>query len=281
MEHYSVLMAVYHKEKPEHLRAAVESMLHQTMPPEDFVLVCDGPLTLALDAEIGRVCSLHPSLFQILRLEENRGLGYALSRGLPLCKYELVVRMDADDLSVPDRAEKQLAAMAADPEISVLGGQIAEFSGEPGAVTAYRLVPTEEEKIREFLQCRSPMNHVTVMLRKSHVLEAGGYPDVPGFEDYCLWTNLIARGYRLRNLPDVLCRVRVDHGMYARRGGLAYFQNTVRAERLLLKNRNIRPVQFCKNLMIRFCGALLVWPGLRRVLILNFLRKRSPDVLWE
>lgn len=281
MEQYSVLMAVYHRAKPEHFRAAVESMLQQTVPPADFVLVCDGPLTFALDAEIEQIVSLHPLLFQILRLEKNRGLGYALSQGLPLCKYELVARMDADDLSVPDRAEKQLAAMVADPQISVLGGQIAEFSGEAEQITAYRLVPTEEQKIREFLQYRSPMNHVTVMLRKSPVLEAGGYPDVPGFEDYCLWTNLIARGCRLRNLPDVLCRVRVDDGMYARRGGLDYFRNTVRAEQMLLKNRNIRPVQFCKNLVIRFCGSLLIWPGLRRVLILNFLRKRSLDAVWE
>lgn len=281
MENYSVLMAVYHKDKAEHLRVAIESMLGQSVPPADFVLVCDGHLTQELDAMVRAFEAEYPALFQILRLAENRGLGAALRTGLPYCKFELVARMDADDIALPDRMEKQLAAMVACPRLSALGGQIGEFDEDPERVIAYRLVPTEEEKLREFLKYRSPMNHVTVVFRKSHVLRAGSYPDVPGFEDYCLWTRLIAAGGQLRNLPDVCCKVRVNDAMYARRGGMGYFRSTLRLERLLLETRNIYPVQFCKNLAVRFFATLLIPAKIRKGLFLRLLRKQCLDVAWE
>ena len=160
---YSVLMSVYVKENAEFFSAAVESMLYQSCPPTQFVLVCDGPLTLALDKVIDGFT--YPDLFRILRLPVNQGLGVALQEGLSACDCELVARMDSDDIALPLRMEHQLAAMNADPGLSVVGGQIAEFTGTMGNIQGYRMVPVSPEKIRQSAARRNPMNHMTVLLR--------------------------------------------------------------------------------------------------------------------
>lgn len=122
---YSVLMSVYAKENAAYFSDAVESMLHQSCPPDQFVLVCDGPLTPGLDEAIQRfTASRDGGLFRVLRLPENVGLGRALQAGLPLCDHDLVARMDSDDLALPLRMEHQLALMAADPELAAVGGLI-------------------------------------------------------------------------------------------------------------------------------------------------------------
>lgn len=281
MEKYSVLMAVYHKEKAEYLHLALESMLAQTIPPEEIVLVCDGPLTQELDAVIEQFCGTNEQTLHVVRLEKNMGLGVALNIGLQQCKNELVARMDSDDIALSDRMEKQLNAMEQNPNISVLGGQIAEFNEDPGKIVAYRTVPTETEAIREFIKYRNPMNHMTVIFRKSHVLAVGNYQDVPGFEDYFLWTSLIANGYSMGNLKEVCCRVRADEGLYSRRGGVRYFQNTMRVERFLLDKVIISPWQFVKNIAVRFVGTILLPPRLRKVMFLNFLRRQSLEAVMD
>jgi len=275
VECYSVLMSVYYKERTEYLRLAMQSMLAQTVPPEQFVLVCDGPLTPELDAVIAEYVELHPQLFTVVRLERNMGIGVALNIGIQHCRNELVARMDADDIAVKDRMEMQLAELKKYPQISVLGGQIAEFYDTPDEITGYRQVPISEEKIRERIKFRNPMNHMTVVLRKSHVLSVGNYQDVPGFEDYFLWSSLTANGCSLRNIKDVCCIVRANAGMYSRRGGVKYFQNTMRVERFLRDKRIINRWEFFRNVAIRFVGTIVVPPKLRKMVFLNMLRKRE------
>jgi len=275
MNCYSVLMSVYCREEPENLRLAVESMLEQTVAPSEFVLVCDGPLTRELDDVIAEFCAGYPALFHILRLEENQGLGAALNAGLRQCRYELVARMDSDDIALPDRMRLQLEAWEACPGLSVLGGQIAEFSHSPDHITAYRQVPTETEAICAYLKRRSPMNHTTTLLRKSHVLEAGGYEAVAGFEDYFLWIKLISRGFSMANIPQLCCRVRADAAMYRRRGGWQYFKNTVKMEAFLLRSGLITVWECGQNVAVRFVGAMLIPVKLRRLAFLRFLRLRA------
>lgn len=272
MEAYSVLMSVYERDDPEHLRQAVDSMLSQTVPPSELVLVCDGPLPPDLDRVVRDY--QQRGAFQILRLPENQGLGLALRRGLPLCRHEYVARMDADDIALPDRMEKLLTAMERDPQICVIGGQIAEFSDEPGQIDCYRIVPTTPEEIQKRVVRRNPMNHMTVLLRKSPVLEAGGYRDMPGFEDYDLWARLLARGCLLRNIDDVCCYVRAGEKLYRRRGGLAYFGRTVRMQRQLLALGLAGRLEILGNLTVRFAAAVL--PNrLRSFLFQKLMRRRS------
>ena len=107
-ENYSVLMSVYHKEKPEYFRAAIESILNQTVKTNDFVIVCDGPLNEGLDNVITEVVTANPGLFNIYRMTENKGLAIALNNGILQCKNQIIARMDSDDISRNDRMEKQL-----------------------------------------------------------------------------------------------------------------------------------------------------------------------------
>lgn len=273
MMEYSVLMSVYAKENAVFFSDAVESMLRQSCPPAQFVLVCDGPLTPALDEAIRFFTSSdNGGLFRVLRLPENRGLGRALQAGLPLCEHELVARMDSDDLALPLRMEHQLAVMAADPNLAAVGGQIAEFTGSPDNIQGYRIVPTSPEEVRRGAPRRNPMNHMTVLFRRKAVLDAGGYLDLKGFEDYFLWGRMLAAGFRLANIPEVCVLARVA-GLQARRGGWGYFHQTVQLERALRRCRLIGPGTYCKNLAVRFCGTVLLPDALRQRVYQRYLRQ--------
>lgn len=279
-EEYSVLMSVYAKENADYFTAAVESMLCQSCPPSQFVLVCDGPLTDALDAAICDFVTAYPDLFCVLRLPVNRGLGVALQEGLQACNYQLVARMDSDDISLPLRMEHQLAAMIADPELSAVGGQIAEFLDSPQNIQGYRIVPVYPEVVRNGVADRNPMNHMTVLFRKNDVLAVGGYQDLRGFEDYYLWGRMLAAGCRLANLPEVCVLVRTD-GLQARRGGMRYFRQTVLLERALRDCGLIGTGVYYKNLVVRFCGTVLLPGSLRQAAYQRYLRQdAAPEMAW-
>ena len=241
MDSYSVLMSVYHRERAQYLKQSIVSMLHQSIRPDDFVIVCDGPLTEELDAVIREFTQSCPDLFQIVRLRENRGLGIALQEGLAVCRHELVARMDSDDISVPGRCEKQLSVFAG-KNVAVVGGNIEEFteevpdrfftascsgsgemsSGEVFRFAKVRRVPETNEEIRQFARRRNPFNHPSVMFRRSAVQKAGGYKDCRGFEDYYLWVRMLGMGMTGYNLQEILVYMRTDAGMYERRGSLSY-----------------------------------------------------------
>ncbi len=273
-----MLMAVYGGDKAEFLQQAVDSVLCQTVAPEEILVVCDGPLPSRLDEELFELQAKAPEQIRILRLPENRGLGAALNAGLHQCRNDLVARMDADDLALPDRMERQLAGMAQYPETAVLGGQIAEFREDPNRPFSYRTVPADPERILHLLRRRNPMNHVTVLYRRDWVLEAGGYPEFagPGFEDYYLWVKLLAWGAVLRNIPEVCCNVRVNEAQYSRRGGWAYFCNAMKVQHLLTEEGLIGPGRFCFNMAAWFASAVLLTAGMRKALCLRLLRKKVP-----
>lgn len=239
MEEYSVLMSTYAKDRPEWLRKAAESMLSQSLRPSQFVLVEDGPLTEELYAVIEDLSKNSEVLFDIVQIPVNGGLGPALNEGLRHCRYELVARMDADDVSLPDRCYVQVAHMMKYSECSVLSGTILEFEGDVpddnGHCTA-KEVPLTDGEIRRYAPLRNPMNHPCVMFRKSAVLEAGGYKKVPLFEDYDLWLRMLfEKKYQMANLKAPLLLMRTD-GMYERRGGISYVKHMMQFRRTMYQN---------------------------------------------
>lgn len=268
-------MSIYYKEQPEFFRAAIESMLHQTVPPTDFVIVCDGPLTEELDRVVEEFHTKFPKLFQIIRRKTNQGLGLALQEGLTYCKEELVARMDADDIAVKDRMEKQLHFLQQHPKISVVGGQIAEFEKVPDRIIRYRIVPETQSEILHKLKFSNPVNHVTVLFRKEHILSVGSYPHHPGFEDYHLWTKLLSQGYLFHNIPDICCLVRADAHMLGRRKGFSYFKSTLKLENVLLSKKMISLWEYLVNVCIRFGGTVLLPPKLQQKLFSYFMRKQT------
>lgn len=224
MANYSVLMSVYQKEQAEFLQQSIESILSQTVPTDDFVLVCDGPLTEALDAVITQFQISHSNIFHVHRLPANRGLHHALNWGLKMCKNELVARMDSDDIAPPGRCALQLQKFEEDPQLVIVGGAVDEFEDTISNTVARKSMPESAAAIRRYARRRNPFNHPTVMYRKSAVLAAGSYPNIPLHEDYALWVQLLHAGAKSCNLPDTLCHMRVSSGLYDRRGGWAYFK---------------------------------------------------------
>ncbi len=218
---YSVLMSVYHKEKPEFFRTSIQSMLEQSVMPSDFVIVCDGPLGEGLEAVIRQVCGEYPDLFQIVRIPVCGGLGKALNEGLRHCRQEVIARMDSDDISVPTRCQLQLEAMERE-RADIVSGTLYEFEQDPGKPGKARKLPQSHEEILQFARRRNPFNHPCVMYRKSAVMTAGGYRHCPYFEDYDLWARMLLGGSRGYNLQEPLLYMRAGKDMYARRGGFAY-----------------------------------------------------------
>lgn len=209
---YSVLMSLYKKEKPEYLRIALDSMLNQTVAPDEIVLVEDGPLTPELYEVLEDYSMLHR-----VRNETNLGLGLALNVGLTECRNELVARMDTDDYSKPDRCEKQLAIFAEKPYLAIVGSHIDEFVGDISNLISQRIVPTTHEEIYNFAKKRSAFNHPAVMYSKTAVLENGGYADLRRNQDVDLFGRMLFSGYKAENIDESLLLFRSNDDLAKRR----------------------------------------------------------------
>lgn len=256
-QNYSVLMSVYKMEKPEFLKLAIESMLNQTVPTNDFVLVCDGPLTLSLNSVINAMCARHPTLFQVIRLETNCGLGNALNIGLEKCKNELIARMDSDDISLPYRCEKQLRIFQNNSEIALCSSNIAEFESTPNKIKSIRHVPQTHEEILRFAKVRNPMNHMAVMYKRKAVIDSGGYIEIHLAEDYYLWVRMLQKGYKAANLQQCLVYARTGKGMYKRRGGIEYAKSIYELQQKLLQLHFISYLEFIRNCGVRIIVSLI------------------------
>ena len=293
VQKYSVLMPVYDKENPAYFYRAVDSMMEQTVLPDEFVLVCDGPLTEKLDQKIVQFEQKWPGKFKVLRLPERGGISRALAAGVEACRNEWIARMDSDDIACPGRCEKQLQLIGIrqeeKKELALLSGTIAEFIREPCVkndssleqtkekwqgseqITGFRTLPCKYEEILSYARRRNPMNHMAVMMRRSAVLAVGNYHPVQGAEDYELWVRMLQAGYRAENLSDVLVYARTDNGMIGRRGGLAYARSALALQKQFYKSGFLSRCQYLTNCMVRVTVSLIP-KGLRRVLYQRKLR---------
>lgn len=247
---YSVLMAVYGKEKPEFFRQSIESMLAQTLPFSDFVLVCDGALTHELNEVISWAQEEMGEKLQIIRLKENKGLGKALRTGVPRCRCSVIARMDSDDISRPDRCERQFRIIERDG-YDLVSGTLQEFVREPGDMDRLRVLPRTSEEILQYAKKRNPFNHPCVMFRKESVLHAGSYQDFPGFEDYYLWVRMLRKGCKGYNVQEVILDMRTGNGMYDRRGGRDYLYWVLRFQRYLYCKNFITKKEYIQNCLVR------------------------------
>ena len=268
---YSVLMAVYGKEKPEFFRQSIESMLAQTLPFSDFVLVCDGALSHELNEVISWAQEEMGEKLQIIRLKENKGLGKALRTGVPRCRCSVIARMDSDDISRPDRCERQFRIIERDG-YDLVSGTLQEFVREPGDMDRLRVLPRTSEEILQYAKKRNPFNHPCVMYRKEAVEKAGGYQHFYLFEDYYLWARMLLLGVEARNLPDTLLYMRAGTGMYKRRGGWKYVKSMLHFRLFLWKSglSSFWDFVVCAGGQMMIC---LIPNRLRELFYKKFLRK--------
>lgn len=223
MEKYSVLMSLYVNEKPEYLRLAIDSMINQTISPNEIVIVEDGPLNDELYAIVKEYSEKHFGLFTVVVNKENLGLGLALNEGLKVCKNELVARMDTDDISKPERCEKQLHVFAENPELSIVGSFADEFYSSVDEIVSVRAVPEKHKDIYNFAKRRSAFNHPAVMYRKSKVLKNGGYSDLRRNQDVDLFGRMLFSGCKAENIGESLLYFRANDDLAKRRKS---WQNT-------------------------------------------------------
>lgn len=269
---YSVLMSVYHKEKPEYLRQAMESIYDQTVKTNDFILVCDGPLSEALDKVIAEKQQEMGNVLHVVRLAKNGGLGNALNEGIKHCRNELIARMDSDDISYPDRCERQLKVFQLHPEISICSGIVEEFSKFSDVVDTRRIPPETSEEIRHFAKKRNPFNHPCVMYKKSAIMAVGSYQDFYLLEDYYLWLRMLMAGNQGYNLQEPLLHMRAGAGMYKRRGGWKYVKSQIGLLSYMKERGFIGTREYIESGLLR--GAVSLVPNwVRRLIFEKILRK--------
>lgn len=208
----------------------------------------------------------------VIQLEENQGLGNALNIGIKHCKNELVARMDSDDISYPDRCERQIKIFNEMDNVSIISGTVEEFSTDISIVDSKRVLPENNENIREFAKSRNPFNHPCVMYKKSDVETAGGYQDFYLLEDYYLWIRMLSKGFKGYNIQDSLLHMRAGSEMYKRRSGWKYFQSQRKLFKYMKDMEFITFNEYIQNTSIRAISST-VPNAFRRMIFEKFLRK--------
>ena len=274
---FSVLIAVYNQEQPHFLQQALESLLQQTRLPNEVIVVEDGPLTPALNEVLARFQRQYKMCKRIAKPRQE-GLGLALNEGLKYCQYDIVARMDSDDVCMPQRFEKQLSYLQTHPEVDVVGAWVAEFATTPTQIISVRCVPEIHQAIRKFARFRNPMNHPTVMFRKAKVVQAGGYRHMPAFEDYDLWVRMLQQGACFHNLQECLLWFRLNANTFRRRGGVNYIAAEMHFQKGLVRLRFLTPIQAFGNMMMRL-GVRLLPTFLRKKFYLAQLRIAASTVV--
>lgn len=216
MQQYSVLMTMYKKDVPAYAKLAIDSMLNQTVITDDFVLVCDGPLTEELNELLGEYSRKYP-FFNVVKLPQNIGLGAALRKGVILCKNELIARMDDDDIARPQRCELELLEFEKRHDLDICGSFMNEFESNPTEIIRIKEVPVSQEEILSFSRRRNPFNHSTVMFKKESILSVGNYSPMRTNQDVDLWVRALNQGLVGTNIPEALVNFRFDSKTYQRR----------------------------------------------------------------
>ena len=269
---FSVAMSVYKNDNPIDFEMALLSVYNQTCPPDEIVLIIDGPIPITLQNSIKKLKE-RIAILKVIPFIENRGHAAARQCGLDNSCCELVAIMDSDDIAEPYRFERQLKLIEEHPEATVVGSIIHEFIGEPKNVVATRAVPETDEEIKKYLKSRCPMNLQTVMYHKSKVMEVGGFIDWYCEEDYYLWVRLALAGHKFYNSQESLVNVRVGKDMYARRGGWKYFKSEARLQKYMLEHKLISWPKYIYNVSIRFAVQVAMPNWLRGWVFRVFARK--------
>ncbi|MGX6454061.1 glycosyltransferase [Pediococcus acidilactici] len=271
---YSGLMSIYAKEKGDRFIKAMNTVLAQSIPPSEFVLVEDGPLTdelYSIIEDMEKKFVANKICFKKVYNEVNKGLGYSLNKGLSNTSYNLVARFDSDDLNQKKRIEKSIQKLKENPQLALLGSHVAEINPDDSSFLKYRKVPIGVEKIKKVIGKRNPFNHMTVVFKKDAIIDVGGYEDVPYFEDYYLWLKLVNKGYELDNIDEILVKACVDEDFYSRRSGLQYFLKEFNFQTLIVRRHYISKGVYIRNLVLR--GGVRLMPKKFVKAVYSILRK--------
>ncbi len=276
-EPFSLLMPVYDGDRPEYIGRALRSAVDdQTVRPDQVVIVRDGPvrdeITRCLDQF--RRGSLVPVTFVPL---QRGGLGPALDQGLAASWFDVVARMDADDVAMPHRFEVELPLIQ---DADIVGAGLLEFVGDTDNIVGQRVPPTDPAQIQRYARMHDPFNHPTVVYRRRAVLDAGGYGDLPLMEDYALFARMLAGGARAVNVAEPLVYYRVGPEAFKRRGGAGLLRSELRLQRDFLRRGFVSPAEYARNVLVRGGYRLIPWwcrRAVYRPIVAHYTERAEPD----
>ncbi|CAA6809759.1 MAG: Glycosyl transferase family 2 [uncultured Campylobacterales bacterium] len=252
---FSLLISIYHKENSLYFDEAMLSIQNQTIQPNQIVLVEDGILTDSLYLIIDKYKNIFKDKLTIVKLPKNKGLGTALNIGMQECIYNLIARMDTDDIALPNRFEKQIEIFK-NSDIDICSSWISEFVDTPHNIISYRKLPSSHSDIIKFAKKRSPINHPAVMYKKEAVQKAGEYKKMLGFEDYYLWVRMILAGSKFYNIEEPLVNMRINNQIQRRRG-FKYALNEIKLYKEFLNLGFLNFFEFLQNICIRLTIRIL------------------------
>ena len=222
-------MSVYKNDNYIYFEQALNSIYEkQTLKPNQIVIIKDGPLTLKLENVIENFSKSCKCRLDIICLLKNVGLGKALNIGLEKCVYEIIARMDSDDISKPNRFKVQIDFIKNNPNIDVISSYVDEFEGSVDNIISTRTLPVDHNKCIKMLKYGSPFNHPVTVFKKSKVKEVGGYKDIYLKEDTFLWLRMSAKNNIFGNIQESLLLFRVNKNMYKRRRGVKYVKSEIK-----------------------------------------------------
>ncbi|MBT8243800.1 glycosyltransferase [Winogradskyella sp.] len=264
-------MSVYKNDNPDHFYKAIQSVVNQTIVPNEIIVVVDGPIPNNTEQILSQFATEN-DFVRVVKLEKNMGHGYARNIGLQKSSYEYVALMDSDDICLENRFELQLNFFEQNKDISILGGTIEEFSKETDINLSKRKLPETDAELKKYMKYRCPFNQMSVMFKKADVIKAGGYIDWFCNEDYYLWIRMALKNYKFHNLQQTLLKVRTNENFYKRRGGFKYFKSEAKIQKLMFSKDIISLPVFLYNVSIRFIVQVLLTERLRKYFFKTFTR---------
>lgn len=215
----AVIMSLYKSDLLEYVRLSTESILSQSFSDFNFYIQYDGYVQKDVDDYLS---GLIDERIHINRRDENKGLAYSLNDLLKLVMpmgYEYIARMDADDISFPERFEKQLAFMESHSDCDAVGCWAIEINSD-GSEYYRKQMPVTYDECWKFFMQRDCMIHPTVMFRRSYIEKAGLYSlDTYFGEDTMMWAQGFAAGCKFANVPEFLFKFRLNDDFFNRRRG--------------------------------------------------------------
>lgn len=252
-------------------------MIHQTIAPNEIVLVKDGVLTKELEEVLEDYSQNYSNQIKIVGYSENQGLWYALRFGMNYCSNEFIARMDTDDYCLPTRIEQELYEFQKDPKLDCVGSNVVEFVDNPNNIASLVVLPEDQEEIIAYGKRRCPFRHPTLLYRKSVVENAGGYQEMPMFEDYDLYMRMIKNGAKFKNIQEFLVYMGTDSNFFQRRGSVDYLKKMVFFRRQCLRRKDVNLYEFITSI-VPHAIVCLVPNVLRSFFYRNFLRKKPSSI---
>lgn len=251
-------MCVYKNDTVEYFIEAINSVLNQTLKPEQIIIVRDGPVTIEMQSVLDNYKSVSTGNIKIVELEKNVGLAQALNIGIDYCDCEYIARMDADDVSLDTRFEEQMMIFKSDHSIALVSSWYDQYNESMTTKITDRKVPEKHREIVAFSKTRTPFNHSCAIYKKDAVISVGKYPEITSYcEDWWLALRLMKRGYELANIQRSLVKVRGGNNFFTRRSGIKYLKIEIMNFLQMYNENLIGFYDLVRNIFIRLPIRLL------------------------